>query len=297
MERPTCRSRRGFTLIELLVVITIIAILISLLLPAVQSVREIASRIQCQNNMRQIGLAFHAYEVSMRSFPPAYASITNSGGASRRHNFVPYILAHVDQQPIADKYFFDVDWNDAKNKTAVEQNVPVVICPAAPGGRKWTSDYTSSVAILSDVYSPLVSSGAMEKRDSWNGMLRPDTDSTSNPSTAVRIAEVRDGLSNTIMLHEDGGRPEKWVAGKNVSGTTSGSRWADVNAYIAQHRRCKGNQMFNCDNSDETYSFHRAGANFILGDASVHFLAESIDPNVWATIFTYQAKDLAPMPF
>lgn len=278
-------SRSGFTLIELLVVITIIAILIALLLPAVQAVRSTAYRMQCSNNFRNLGLAILQYEATAKVFPPAFVRETNP---TREHNFVPFILPYIEQGPLYDKYDFNVKWNDAKNKTAIDTHLPVMVCPTTPVDRKFMADYAVNVIITAELYKPLVQSGVMDDRTSWDGILQEDK--------GMPIASVRDGLSNTLLLHEDAGRPEFWEGSTKRTGSASGGRWADVEAYYHHHERCKGNQMFNCSNHNETYSFHPGGANFVLGDASVHYLSENIDPNAWAALFTARGGDVLKEP-
>src|SRR3979490_1863453 len=94
-------SRKGFTLIELLVVIAIIAILIGLLVPAVQKVREAAARMQCQNNLKQIGLAVHNFENTYRGFPPC--RVNNPPAPVRgklQHTWAPYIFPYIEQGPL-----------------------------------------------------------------------------------------------------------------------------------------------------------------------------------------------------
>src|SRR5215468_4740029 len=107
MMRPPLRHSRAFTLIELLVVIAIIAVLIGLLVPAVQKVREAASRMQCANNLKQFGLAMHNHHDIKRAFPPAYVnkggSYVNSG-FPLTHGWAPFILPYIEQQPLFNLY-------------------------------------------------------------------------------------------------------------------------------------------------------------------------------------------------
>ncbi len=142
------RASRGFTLIELLVVIAIISVLVSLLLPAVQQAREAARRMQCVNNLKQIGLALHNYESASQVFPPAY--IQTSGQQSGTAYGINYpddgwnaltgwawgtmILAHLDQAPLYSSLRTDLAAWAPENAVLVRTKLPIFLCPSSTGG-------------------------------------------------------------------------------------------------------------------------------------------------------------------
>src|SRR5262245_51087294 len=131
------RVKSGFTLIELLVVIAIIAILIGLLLPAVQKVREAAARLQCFNNNKQLGLAIHGFHDSNGYFPPAGVDV--DFGWPRRgiapgiqHGMGVFLLPYVEQNALYQKYRWDKDWRAPENQEVVKARLKVWICPSVP---------------------------------------------------------------------------------------------------------------------------------------------------------------------
>src|SRR5579871_2814212 len=125
MRRERAKRNRGFTLIELLVVVAIIAVLVSLLLPAVQQAREAARRTQCKNNMKQLGLALMNYESSYGVFPPEKITFI----ATSAQSWTTMVLPFIDQQPLYDAYNFNAEWSDSSNVLVTQANLPGWVCP------------------------------------------------------------------------------------------------------------------------------------------------------------------------
>jgi prepilin-type N-terminal cleavage/methylation domain-containing protein len=142
IRRPNSQQpkRRGFTLIELLVVISIIAVLMSLILPAIQNAREAGRRTQCLNNLKNLGLAMHNYGTTNRGRLPSYGyfAYTGSGNAVEGHSWVVELLPYLDQQTISDRWQKSLPWNDptlfpntqdSNQNLALETYIAVLACP------------------------------------------------------------------------------------------------------------------------------------------------------------------------
>jgi prepilin-type N-terminal cleavage/methylation domain-containing protein len=205
MSHALAQRRRGFTLIELLVVIAIIAILIGLLVPAVQKVREAAARAQCQNHLKQLALACHNFHDQTRILPTAGrqdngGSRTSSGGVkfaldkTQRWNWRYQILPFIEQDAV-----FKLDSDAAVKAT------PIVVfsCPSRRPptviGAIATSDYAGNSGTN---WCPA------DAVDTWNGTIIPGMLSAINATTGptfvgpIRITSIKDGTSNTLLLGE-----------------------------------------------------------------------------------------------
>jgi prepilin-type N-terminal cleavage/methylation domain-containing protein len=307
-------ARRGaFTLIELLVVIAIIAILIALLVPAVQKVRAAAARTQCENNMKQIGLALANFENAWKFFPPGAvrAALPKLGiPANVKHSWPPFILPYLEQQAVYQIYDFKSDWTAASNKAARETIIPTFYCPANPGGARVvpiTSPASVNVAITDygpdNSYDPLLETQSpplVDKTPSGNrnGILQ-----VAKPHT---VREITDGLSNTLIMSEDAGRPDNWFTnGSKGPPSTSADDigWAnDGNEYITHGFLEDGSKNpgpchTNCTNGDEVYSFHSGGAVHAFADGSVHFVRRDITIKLFVKLITYAGEDEAPTDY
>jgi prepilin-type N-terminal cleavage/methylation domain-containing protein/prepilin-type processing-associated H-X9-DG protein len=287
----TVRPRHAFTLIELLVVIAIIAVLIGLLLPAVQKVREAASRIKCQNNLKQIGLAFHNYESTYGKFPQGDIKALPYTSA------LTAVLPWIEQGNVANLYNFKLNWDDTANVTAIQQQIKTFQCPSVPnGGRLDTSpmapsnkttpractDYSAVNAIKSGIPQTCfgVPAGTPNTDPRVIGVMNAVAPST--------IGSITDGTSNTIMMAEAAGRPDFYAAGpKLVSPASSGCSackeggWADPNnAFSIDGANPDGSVpgpcSINCSGNSEVFAFHPGLANVVMADGSVRGIKDSI---------------------
>ena len=204
------RTRRGFTLIELLVVIAIIAILIGLLLPAVQKVREAASRIRCANNLKQLGLALHNYHLSNECFPPGLVSGGTDISDAQATGFT-FLLPYLEQDNTYKLYQFDQPWYQAANYQAVGILVKLFFCPSnreegtidlAPIAAQWQSTLPP-VAAGCDYAFCRGANGAVNQ--DWNRIppqvrgvfnIRPGDEAHSG----VRLTDILDGTSMTLAM-------------------------------------------------------------------------------------------------
>ncbi|MCE9565951.1 MAG: DUF1559 domain-containing protein [Planctomycetes bacterium] len=285
-------KRHAFTLIELLVVIAIIAVLIGLLLPAVQKVREAAARMKCQNNLKQLGLAVHNYEGVHGGIPP-----NDTQPIGSRRGWVHLVLPYVEQQALASQYRTDVEWFDVVNASVYRTPLTVLQCPSAPGPRRVSGTTAGSTPeVFTDAACGDYSSQGGMDSSTVIGMGIPATFPRNGLWTSdkpTRFADCTDGLSGTILFSETAGRPELWVLGVKlgtigVTSPTTASHatygvWAARGPQVQMHGHTMDGMAFpgpcaiNCTNWRGVYAFHTGVANVCMGDGSVRTLKRGMD--------------------
>jgi prepilin-type N-terminal cleavage/methylation domain-containing protein/prepilin-type processing-associated H-X9-DG protein len=302
------RKRAGYTLVELLVVIAIIAVLLGLLLPAVQKVREAANRIRCTNNLKQLGLAMHNYHDAHGTFPPAYINTGPYGtsGFNFTHGWAPFLLPFIEEQARANLYRWQYPVYAPENQPVVATQLKIFQCPSTPeqdrymtfgpfaffGTKGACGDYTITLG----VDPVLVQLGWVDPVGDYRGALTntaaPALSLSPNPA-GTRLTDITDGSSTTILLTEDAGRPRLWQAGKRgPDQAVEGGVWDHFKGPIillgssADGTKQPGPCASNCSNDREVYAFHTGGANAVFADGSVHFLPASINLRVLAGLIT-----------
>ena len=241
--------RKGVTLIELLVVLAVVAILIALLLPAVQKAREAAARMKCQNNLKNLGLACHSLENTRGGLPPSsvqspaasamrglkdFQKVGTAGTAGAnyaKHCFLAIILPYIEQGSVLNQaggvYNLRADWYAAVNRSAAGTRIPTFECPSTPFEHSFstsslsTAEQTTYGAGWTLPTSDYMAVNRSNNRVSiWTAMGLADPGVNSDAIKGVlasnqytRLLEVMDGLSNTIMITEASARHQDWRLG------------------------------------------------------------------------------------
>jgi prepilin-type N-terminal cleavage/methylation domain-containing protein/prepilin-type processing-associated H-X9-DG protein len=324
----TARRRPGFTLIELLVVIAIIAILIGLLLPAVQKVRESAARIKCTNNLKQIGLALHNYHDSNQFFPPGYVDGNTSPTSTPDNDVGPgwgwasYLLPYLEQGNLYNQIDFKQPVGMGINAQVSKQTLSIFLCPSDP--------YDQPVPVYDSSFSTPIATVAHGNYVGCNGWVECFQGATGNivpgagddglagvygpggrgvfwRNSRTRMADVKDGTSNTVFAGErsgnhapatwtgavPGGRCPAWMAMQPPAPYSAPPSPAYDNAdfgeaFVLAHTNATHlpNADFPIFDPDTFYSTHPGGAMFLLGDGSVRFISSGVNPTTYQALGT-----------
>ncbi len=299
--------RRGFTLIELLVVIAIIAILIALLVPAVQKVREAAARTQCQNNLKQWGLAMHNYHDTYKALP---IGATNNP----RRSWVVLLWPYVEQTSLAKQYQLQLPFwvppNIITNSLSgvCAGQVPLYFCPSDRGPAYWQGDvYWRSrgnyVVNWGPITRPWTSPPPAKAPFGWIN---------DNPATpySIKLGQISDGTSNTMLMSEVRLSPldaswdcrgdilndEPWaVPFQFMTINTPNSSAVDV------HNICASTPTQPCvggaNQQVAARSGHTGGVNVLFGDGSIRFVSNGVNLAVWRAASTMDGGESVTFDF
>lgn len=309
LRARSCESYRpAFTLIELLVVIAIIGILIGLLLPAVQAAREAARRIQCTNNLKQIGLALHNFESTKQHLPAG--AIWNPNGPNRGSIFV-YLLPYMELSNLYELY--DLESANTDNATFPNSStllgstqIAMLRCPSDSSADEYfglavhnysasrgpTALYENSACLCNNPWSALAESPLDAKADFAGPFTRV--------GTTIRFSQVSDGLSNTIFFGEV--LPKCSEHARNGWATSNNGNGYCSTIIPINFATCNDNGIDPCQrscnwNTEVGFkSEHPSGAMFLLGDGAVRFVADTLDHAMYQTLGGKSDGRVAQLP-
>ena len=306
----------GWTMLELLTVVAIVGVGLALLLPALGRARGTARRVQCQSHLRNLGLATQQYIAARQRFPPAasqrWGQPPRGQAVPPRHSVITHLLPFFEHGSLYQQLDLHRDWNDPVNASRTRQHLGgILVCPAAPDnrGRYHVSDYNPAVRVDPSERTGLgvlLRRGRVRSRSPqagpdwgsgepvWDNVLQLDQVDYLHQlfdRRVVRPRDVRDGFSHTILLVENAGKPFCYRQGRRADCTITRFRWASPNLWMTINDVCGQDQLVNCSNNSQPYSFHTGGLNIVNADGSVHFLSQQIDPDVFVSQITLAAGD------
>jgi prepilin-type processing-associated H-X9-DG protein len=277
------------------VVIAIIAVLIGLLLPAVQKVREAAARMKCQNNLKQIGLAMHGYHARTNQFPAGFTSASatvNGDGTGPGWGWAAVLLPDLEQENLARTISYNLDIAHPANAGARVRPLAVFLCPSdSPPGPTFTAVTDGGTPVVQVAFANYVGVGGTVEVTGY-----PDTNNgVLYRNSRVRAGDITDGTSQTLMVGERGSRrsPQTtWVGAVTGCSNPPTNPSYDyegpptlclTNTGAAADGRVPNNPL---DHVEDTNSNHLQGVNFLLCDGSVRPIRNTINPATWEALGT-----------
>jgi prepilin-type N-terminal cleavage/methylation domain-containing protein/prepilin-type processing-associated H-X9-DG protein len=306
------RNRFAFTLIELLVVIAIIAVLVALLLPAVQKARESARRCTCQNHLKQIGVALHNYVDVNTVFPPGYVSLVDRSNPDNEINdlgsgwgWASMLLPHLEQRDLYNPINFDLNIEHAANITARTRQIEVFMCPSnTPNLGIWPVTDDTGINVICDVatsnYVGVFGRHEVgEFLDTGEGMFFRNS--------RIGPRDVVDGLSQTLAVGERSSNlsPVTWTG--RVPGGWSFATPKDRGGTVLSNPNPEpafvmilgpagtvdGHRTPNHPQAhiEDFWSRHDGGAYFLLGDGSVRLISDHVETDLYRALTTRAGQE------
>jgi prepilin-type N-terminal cleavage/methylation domain-containing protein len=302
-------KKNGFTLVELLVVIAIIGILVGMLFPAIQAVREAARRTECSNNIRQLAIATHNYESAFKKYPKAGVVDYSTSPETYYHGILTTLLPYLEQNNVYDNIFLQLPFDAPENIQPPTGTNPVgpystkigsYLCPTSTGRGTVSYHDTGELTIDDEIFFGTTDYAAVRGIGgdfaTELGITGGEVGAFTVIDPATRHSDMRDGTSNTIFFIEDAARPDLYIGNQLQPSTYAlGSAWADLrsNSISVDGLSGNGTCVVGCTNDSEIYSFHGTGYNAALGDASTHFIASQVDPIVLAQYITRRGGEVS----
>ena len=306
--RSITNLRNGFTLVELLVVIAIIGILIGMLLPAVQMVRESARRITCGNNIRQLGLSLHNYESAQGHLP--------SGWAEDGYTWGIEILPFIEQVNLYNTIQRGASWTSGANEIAAATLVPIARCPTSP-----ITDHIDHNGVSDRVPADYRANiGSNVRGDSGPALADSVSARDGDPNgvfwgcSRTKFGAVSDGLSNTVFIAEsrtdpkfqkDGNSSDHWFIGSpNIDGFecgdgangggSGGGDYSEVvgSGIVEMNARISNPSLHGALIEISLGSYHNGGMNVVLGDGSTHFISDEIETTAYRATFSRNGNEV-----
>jgi prepilin-type N-terminal cleavage/methylation domain-containing protein len=285
--------RSAFTLVELLVVLAIIGTLTGLLLPAVQKVREAASRLQCGNNLKQIGLALHQYQVDHNRLPPSRLSDLHA-------TWAVLILPYLEQNNLYQQWNLSATYYD-QSSVARQTSVPVYFCPtrrtaqtlpvvSLAGDQNDDNGPPGNIILGPHTPGALGDYGACTGTDNCdgadcigacNGAFRAGSDQFGNFIGAVRFEEITDGLSNTFFVGEKHVQHNQFGMGPLDCSLFNGDYWVCSTRSAGPSYPLVQSPF---SSAAAFGSYHMGLCQFVMGDGSLRSLSTSTDPQILALL-------------
>lgn len=298
--------RRAFTLIELLVVVAVIAILMGLILPAIQKVREAANKMKCANNLKQIGIAMHHHHTARKRLPPGYLSNVDSQTGAETGpgwGWGTFLLPYLDEGNLYRLVRRDLGIEHASNEVPRQHTVPTYVCPS--------EDVVEVISVRDEQEKPLLTAGPSNYVGVYGHGEIAEAPGDGNGclfrNSRIRMTDIMDGTSFTALVGERGRRLADAIWAGAVTGAVVHPN-EEHGEDEHEHEHEEGAAVLVLGHSGEGDEIHTpntfpahvadfvsphvAGGNFLYADGSVRFLRTTIDPLIFKALMTRNGEEV-----